>query len=378
MYIGTDLIAAWGLNLEFGVTGVPNLAYIVFFATGAYAYAVLTVGPSSQFGGAESYIIGAHLPAVPALVIATAAAGVLGVLVGLTGLRRLRLDYQALALLIISFVATGVVGADGRLFNGLDGMSLIPNPLGGQPGKATQSWEYVGVVALLCVLALLLCRRLTEGPIGRSLRAVRDDEEAALAIGKGVVQLRLMVQGVGGALAGLGGALLAGFIGGWSPSAWAYVETLALLTGIIVGGRGSDRGTFIGTVLVLGGFLQGVQYLPQLPGRPGLADDLGWIIVGGLTIAFLFLRPQGLIPERRPRLLASATSTPAADPTSAVDRTPAADRTVWVADRTLLANGVVAAGPGQSGQQATAGGRRAGQTLRRGARREQCLVGGAG
>ena len=87
MYIGTDLIAAWGLNLEFGVTGVPNLAYIVFFAAGAYAYAVLTVGPSSQFGGAESYIIGARLPAVPALVIATAAAGVLGLLVGLTGLR---------------------------------------------------------------------------------------------------------------------------------------------------------------------------------------------------------------------------------------------------------------------------------------------------
>ena len=359
---------------------MPNLAYIVFFAAGAYTYAVLTVGPSSQFGGAESYIIGAHLPAVPALVIATAAGGVLGALVGLTGLRRLRLDYQALALLIISFVATGVVGADGRLFNGLDGMSLIPNPLGGGPGQAAKSWEYVGVVALLCVLALLLCRRLTEGPIGRSLRAARDDEEAALAIGKGVVQLRLMVQGVGGALAGLSGALLAGFIGGWSPSAWAYVETLALLTGIIVGGRGSNRGTFVGTVLVLGGFLQGVQYLPQLPGRPGLADDLGWIIVGGLTIAFLFLRPQGLIPERRPRLLASVTSAPA-DPASAVDRAPAADRAAWVADRTLLTNGVVAAGQrqsGQSGRQATAGGRRAGQTLRRGTRREQCLADGGG
>ena len=340
MYIGTDLIAAWGLNLEFGVTGVPNLAYIVFFATGAYAYAVLTVGPSSQFGGAESYIIGARLPAVPALVIATAAAGVLGVLVGLTGLRRLRLDYQALVLLIISFVATGAVGADGRLFNGLDGMSLIPNPLGGEPGQATQSWEYVGVVGLLCVLTLLLCRRLTEGPIGRALRAVRDDEEAALAIGKGVIQYRLMVQGVGGALAGLSGALLAGFIGGWSPSAWAYVETLALLTGIIVGGRGSNRGTFIGTVLVLGGFLQGVQYLPQLPGRPGLADDLGWIIVGGLTIAFLFLRPQGLIPERRPRLLASVTANPAADRTLA-------DRTAGGPDAGGP-NGAVG-GPGDSG-----------------------------
>lgn len=311
VYIGTDLIAAYGLNLEFGVTGVPNLAYIIFVASGAYTYAVLTVGPSSQFGGAESYIIGAKMPVLAALVIAVAVSGILGVLVGLTGLRRLRLDYQALALLIISFVAIGLVGADGGLFNGLDGMSLIPS-LTSSVSQATPAWEYVGIVAIVCILTVLLTRTLSQGPIGRALRAVREDEEAALAIGKGVVQLRLMVQGVGAALAGLSGALLVGFIGGWSPSAWAYVETLALLTGIIVGGRGSHRGVLLGTVLVLGGLLQGVQYLPQLPGRPGLADDLGWIIVGCGTIAFLFLRPQGLLPERRPRLLPAAQQT--ADP----------------------------------------------------------------
>jgi ABC-type branched-subunit amino acid transport system ATPase component/ABC-type branched-subunit amino acid transport system permease subunit len=290
------------------VTGVPNLAYIIFVASGAYTYAVLTVGPSSQFGGAESYIIGAKMPVVGALLIAVVVSGILGVLVGLTGLRRLRLDYQALALLIISFVAIGLVGADGRIFNGLDGMSLIPGLL--TPGQATQSWEYVGIVAVACVLTVLITRRLSEGPIGRALRAVREDEDAALAIGKGVLQLRLLVQGVGAALAGLSGALLVGFIGGWSPSAWAYVETLALMTGIIVGGRGNNRGVLLGTVLVLGGLLQGVQYLPALPGRPGLADDLGWIIVGCGTIAFLFRRPQGLLPERRPRLLPAApTST---------------------------------------------------------------------
>jgi ABC-type branched-subunit amino acid transport system ATPase component/ABC-type branched-subunit amino acid transport system permease subunit len=282
------------------VTGVPNLAYIVFVASGAYTYAVLTVGPSSQFGGAESYIIGAKMPVVGALLIAVAVSGTLGVLVGLTGLRRLRLDYQALALLIISFVAISLVGADGRIFNGLDGMSLIPGLL--TPGQATQSWEYVGIVAVACILTVLITRRLSEGPIGRALRTVREDEDAALAIGKGVLQLRLLVQGVG--------AALAGFIGGWSPSAWAYVETLALMTGIIVGGRGNNRGVLLGTVLVLGGLLQGVQYLPALPGRPGLADDLGWIIVGCGTIAFLFRRPQGLLPERRPRLLPAApTST---------------------------------------------------------------------
>lgn len=300
IYMGTDLIAAWGLNLEFGVTGVPNLAYIVFFACGAYTYAVLTVGPASKFGGSATYLIGANIDPALAILAAIGASAVLGVLVGLTGLRRLRLDYQALAFLIISFVAIGLVGADDRLFNGLDGMSLIPNPLGSKSGSA--AWWYVGLVALACVVCFLVARQLTNGPMGRALRAVRDDEDAALAVGKNVTWMRLMTQAVGAGMAGLSGALLVGFIGGWAPSAWAYTETLALITAIIVGGRGSNKGVTIGTILVLGGFLQGVQYLPTIPGRPGTPEDIGWIVVGALTITFLFLRPEGVFPERRPRL----------------------------------------------------------------------------
>jgi branched-chain amino acid transport system ATP-binding protein len=130
---------------------------------------------------------------------------------------------------------------------------------------------------------------------------VREDEDAAISVGKNVVGLRLVVQAVGGAYAGLSGALLAGFIGGWSPSAWEYVETLALLTAIIVGGLGSDAGVLLGVVIVPVLILQGVQFLPQIKSAPQLAGDLGWIILGLLTIAFVFARPQGLIPERRPR-----------------------------------------------------------------------------
>ena len=319
VYMGTDLIAAWGLNLEFGVTGVPNLAYIVFFACGSYTYAVLTVGPASQFGGSETYIVGARLDPGIAILVAIVASAILGVLVGLTGLRRLRLDYQALSFLIISFIAIGVVSADGSIFNGLPGMSLIPNPLGSGKG-ATTAWEYVGVVALGCVFAVLLVRQLGTGPLGRALRAVRDDEEAAFAVGKNVTWMRLMTQGVGAGLAGLSGALLAGFIGGWSPNAWAYTETMALITVVMIGGRGSIKGVGVGTILVLGGFLQGVQYLPTLPGRPGTTEDLGWILAAAAAIFFIFVRPQGLFPERRPRLGAAgaAPAAPDALPTAAV------------------------------------------------------------
>ncbi|MGH9109747.1 MAG: branched-chain amino acid ABC transporter ATP-binding protein/permease, partial [Acidimicrobiales bacterium] len=260
-----------------------------------------TVGPASQFGGAETYIIGARMDPAFAILIAIAASAALGMAIGLTGLRRLRLDYQALALFIISFVAIGLVGADNRIFNGLDGMSLIPNPLGTGKG-ATTAWLYVAVVALGCVVAILLVRQMTNGPMGRVLRAVRDDEDAALAVGKNVMWMRLMTQGFGAGLAGLSGALLAGFIGGWSTSAWAYTETLALITAVMIGGRGNNKGVTIGTLLVLGALLQGVQYLPTVPGRPGTVQDLGWIVTAAGTIFFIFYRPQGILPERRPHL----------------------------------------------------------------------------
>ncbi|MGH8996301.1 MAG: branched-chain amino acid ABC transporter permease, partial [Acidimicrobiales bacterium] len=299
VYFGTDLLATWGLNLEFGVAGVANFAYIVLVAAGAYTYSVLTLGPSSAGGGFQSYVVGVKLPVVAAILIAMAVAAVLGCLIGVTGLRRLRPDYQAMTMFVVSVMATTVVSADTGLVNGNAGLSAIPNPLGSLHG-AVQDWAYVAVVLGACIVLYPFVRRFTSGPMGRAFRALRDDEEAAIAVGKNVVVLRVVAQGVGGALAGASGALLAGFIGGWSPSAWQYVETLALLTAIIVGGLGNDAGVLMGTVIVPVLILQGVQFLPHIKGHPQLIEDIGWMLLGAITIVFIWLRPQGVIPERRP------------------------------------------------------------------------------
>jgi ABC-type branched-subunit amino acid transport system ATPase component/ABC-type branched-subunit amino acid transport system permease subunit len=316
VYLGTDLLAAWGLNLEFGVAGVVNFAYIVLVAAGAYFYAVFTLGPPAVMGGFQQYIIGARLPVAVAVALAALICGGLGCLIGVTGLKRLRADYQAMVMLVISILATTIIGADTGLFNGNAGLSLIPNPLA-SVDPAYRGWYYVALVGVACAAGYLVLRRFTTGPFGRVLRAVREDEDAAIAVGKNVVGLRLAVQAVGGVYAGLSGALLAGFIGGWSPSAWEYVETLALLTAIIVGGLGNDGGVLLGVVIVPVLILQGVQFLPQIKSAPQLAGDLGWIILGLLTIAFVFARPQGLIPERRPRLGRPAVPAEPGVPTSA-------------------------------------------------------------
>src|SRR5450755_4540466 len=274
-------------------------------------------------GGGRVHVRGMHaraavgqrrIPAVHrrvhAAVAAGAAAGALvGIVIGLTGLKRLRQDYQAVAMLVVSLMVATVVSADVGLFNGSAGLALIPNPFASLDPE-TARWAYVGLVAVCCVLGFFVLRRFTTGPLGRTLRAVRDDDVAASAMGKDVIRLRLLVQAVGGGMGGLSGALLAGFIGGWSPSAWVYIETLAFLSCVIVGGIGSDRGATLGTVIVAVLLLQGVQFLPQIPSSPGLSEDLGWIVLATATIVFIWLRPQGVLPERRPRYLGKAVAPP--------------------------------------------------------------------
>ena len=86
----TVIIAIWGLDLQFGTTGINNFAYIVFQAAGAYTAAILTLGPHTSNGGFQSYVGGTHLPFPLPMLAGAAAGGVLAVPIGLLGLRRLR------------------------------------------------------------------------------------------------------------------------------------------------------------------------------------------------------------------------------------------------------------------------------------------------
>jgi ABC-type branched-subunit amino acid transport system ATPase component/ABC-type branched-subunit amino acid transport system permease subunit len=301
IYFGTDVLAAWGLNLQYGVAGVLNFGYIANVALGGYIYGVLTLGPDSGNGGFQTYIIGLHLPPPLAVLVTIVAGCIFGGLIGLIGRKRLRPDYQAIVLLVVSIVAVTVVGADSGLFNGNAGLSLVPNPVGGTGPTTPNGWLYVAIVFAICAVGYPVLRRFSDGPLGRSLRAVRDDDRAALAIGKNVVGLRILVQIVGGGFAALSGALLVGFIGAWSPSAWQFAETLSLLTAIIVGGVASNVGVVAGVLLVPVIFEQATTYVPTLAARPELANDLGWMLTALLTIAFIWRRPTGIVPESRPR-----------------------------------------------------------------------------
>lgn len=295
VYFGIDLLAVWGLNLELGVAGVANLGYILLVATGAYTYGVMTLVASSPVSGLGTYVGGYDLPSGIAILGAVVVSALVGGALGLIGSRRIRQDYFAITMFGAEIFAWTVVSGVPHFLNGPGGLFFIPHPVD------PYGWGYVGFVAAFTLPAYFILRRFTTGPMGRTLRAMRDDPLAAVRVGKDIVRLRIVVQIVGGAFAGLSGALLAAFLGSWSPSAWTPFETLLFLTAVLVGGMGNDAGAVLGTAVVPILIVQGSQFLPSFPGHPELTQYASIILFSAVTLAFMFFRPKGLVPERRPQ-----------------------------------------------------------------------------
>ncbi len=300
VYFAIDVLSAYSLNLQFGYGGIINLSFIIFQAMGAYVASVVTLGPDTGAGAFQSYIWGMSLPFPLPLVLATLAGGALALVVGLFGLRRMRKDYQAAVLLIVSLIAWQVVSSDVKLFNGSNGLTGIGRPLGTTLPLSSLGYQWIYVVWTLaiCGAVYLLLRWLAASPWGRALRAMRDQEDAAISLGINVTALRLQVFVIGGLIAGLSGGLLVEYIGAWSPGAWGYAETFVIFTAMFVGGIRNWWGVVLGTALVPIIFLELPRFLPPI-GYPGLIDSIEWIVIGLMWMASLLLRPQGIIPERR-------------------------------------------------------------------------------
>ncbi len=323
VYSGVAVMACLGLHVQYSCAGIVNLGFVIYQAAGAYVAGVLTLGPptpASQ-GGFQEYIGGSRLPFPLPLLAAAAAGALLSVLSGLIVLSRLRRDYQATVLLVFAVVANQVVGNAKGLFNGYSGLSLIPQPLQSWLGLSSigYDWAYAVYTAVLTLVVYQAVRVVTRSPLGLAWRALRDNDTAAAALGKEVVRLRLTALTVGGAIAGLSGAVLVQFISVWSPQSWLFPETLALFTALIVGGLGNDRGVVAGALVVLVLFLQAPSFLPQFL-RPGFTSALEWVSTALLTLVFLWFRPRGLVPERIQRL--AVARAPGGNPTTGASPRP--------------------------------------------------------
>jgi branched-chain amino acid transport system ATP-binding protein/branched-chain amino acid transport system permease protein len=339
VYAGVDAIACLGLSQQFGVGGVTNFGFIIFQAAGAYAAAVLSLPSSSANGGFQSYIGGLHLPFPFPWIGAALVGGLLALPFTTIVGRRLRGDFAAVGLLVTAVMFNLLVTNYKPLLNGAAGLSLVPAPLENtfNPQSANYQWVYGIVAVLLALLTYAFVTRLTNSPYGRTLRAMRDNDVVADSLGKNIRSLRTSSLVVGGAIAGLSGGVLVGFINLWDPQAWGYAETVVLFAAVIIGGLGNHRGAILGAILVPVAFEEATRYIPPVPNNPNLVPALQWVVIGVLILIFLWFRPQGILPERRRKILGSRadaaapagsgdapTASPAAIAGSAAPSTPAA------------------------------------------------------
>lgn len=298
-YAAVYAIGALGLSVQYSYAGIVNFAYIVLQAAGAYTAAVLTLGPSSQNFGFQHYILGFRLPFPVPIIGAMAVGAILAVLLGTITLKRLRRDYQAMSFLVISIIATDVIENQKGIFNGQAGLSLIPTPLSGSLHLSLLGyrWAYSAYALVVAGLVFILVRFLGRSPLGLAWRASRDREVAAEALGKDTSRLNISAMALGGAIAGLSGALLVEFITVWAPNAWLFPETFVFFTALLVGGMGNDWGVVAGVIAVPILFLQAPSFLPEVF-HAGFIDSFEWVIVGLLTLLFLWFWPNGIVPER--------------------------------------------------------------------------------
>jgi len=302
IFAAVDIIACLALNLQFGVSGIVNFCFIVFQAAGAYAAAVLSMPPDTDPDYSFMVYLGGFSLPFPLPWVGGALAGaLLAVPVGFVVLRKLRSDYQAIALLVTSIIANTVINNARPWLNGAAGLALVPQPLQELiPPSDTYYFLYVVLAAVAVGIVWFVCARIVNSPFGRTLRAMRDHELAAAALGKNPVGLKLTIFIVGGAIAGLSGAILVGFLTVWAPSTWLYPETIILFAAVIVGGRGNNVGAILGALLVPVGFEEVTRLLVRLDiGPPNLIPAMEWVLIGLFILGFLWFRPEGVRPETR-------------------------------------------------------------------------------
>ena len=276
-----------GLQLNVGFTGLINLGQVGFMSVGAYAMGLLVVD--------AGWPLALAFPAAILISIAT------GVLVGLPTLR-LRADYFGIVTIAFSEIVRyvfqnaafaggnqGILGydADWRVFQAWASGRLAAIGL----GEVAQLPLLVAVWAslLLCLAALMA---LQSSPWGRVLKAIREDEDAAAALGKNVFAFKLQSLGLAAALATVAGFFLAMNVTYLYPSEFDPSFTFFGYAVLILGGFASYGGVVVGAVLLCA-LTEGLRFL-ELPLSSGQSGSLRFIIVGLILIGLSMFRPQGL------------------------------------------------------------------------------------
>ena len=227
-------LAASSLNLVLGFGGMFSLGHAAFFGAGAYAAAICMNA-------------GIH-DALLAFPIAMLAAGLFALLVGSISLRTRGVYFIMITLAFAQMAYYLFISA--RAWGGDDGLPLATRmSLGGLSLSGDQALFYAALACL--TLTMLFLGRLANARFGRVIQAIRENETRMEALGYPVFRYRLICFALGGALAGLAGALLANLTGLASPNLLQWTQSGTLLVMVIIGGVGYLYGGVVGALILL-------------------------------------------------------------------------------------------------------------------------------
>lgn len=283
-----------GLNLQWGLTGLFNVGLAGFVAIGAYTSALLTTPDDAARLG------GFNLPILVGWLGAMVVGGVAAAITGIATLR-LRSDYLAITTFGVAVVVQLVALNAQKLTGGPFGIGFIPRPFGGLAETPLLfNLSNLAVVSMVTLIVYLALEHLSRSPWGRVLKALREDERAAISLGKSARFYRVQAFAVGGAIMALAGALQAHFTGFIAPDNYLPALTFQVWVMLIVGGSGSNIGAVIGSILVWAiwagsGALTSVLFSPEQQAR---AASLQIVAIGVMLCVILLVRPNGLFGDR--------------------------------------------------------------------------------
>lgn len=275
--IGIYTILSVSLNLISGYTGLLSIAHAAFYGVGAYVAALMALK--------------LHSPFLINIICAILLSSLLGLLVSIPSIR-IRDDYFIFATFAFQVITFNILNNWVSFTGGPMGLPGIPQPtvLG---FKVSQNIGFPLLVGIFCALTLWISIRIVRSPFGRVLKAIREDEVFTQAVGKNVAKYKVLVFIIGAGMAAVSGVLYAHYMTFIDPTSFTVMESIFIISIVIIGGAGSLWGSVIGAILLV--------ILPELLRFIGLpssvAANLRQIIYGGLLVAFIMWRPKGLLGE---------------------------------------------------------------------------------
>jgi len=314
------LVVSLSLNLEAGFAGVPNFGKVMFVAAGAVvagsisgrlAAFILGVNTHGNYNGFIAQIItqldsslsGNAVLSIEILLLGIILAAAIGASLGfLTSYPaiRLREDYLGMLLLASAQLFQIFLGGYEPLIGGTQGIE-VPN-LFGWAGNGIEVRDVVvlGFLALFAGLVYFYAERVARSPLGRTLRAVRDNEVAARALGKDDVAIRRNVIIIASAISAMAGALLTFYVGAVNAESWTRITwTFWIWVMLIIGGAANNAGVALGAFSFT--FLFKIVDQVKFYFQGSIPFDVNWLeylMFASLLILILAFRPGGILPEK--------------------------------------------------------------------------------